>query len=234
MRLHALINWYDEPANALAACIAALHTTQVDHVIAVDGAYLLYPNGKAVSPPLQAATIRDTCEALNIASTIHIPRERWAGNEVAKRTLMFDLAWSLSDPGDWWIVTDADTIIASAPPDLKQLLQDTPHDVASVTLREASDPPLHLAQQFDWAPYSNMPYRMLFRAQPMYCDTNHCTYRTPDGRYLWNARKPWLEEQALHLEGITVDHRQYLRGVARDKAKAAYYQRRDRLQVERA
>src|SRR4051794_1394880 len=104
MRIHALLNWFDEPPAALAACVASLKLGAVDSVIAIDGAYALFPDAKPNSPPDQAAVIHETARTLGITCTIHTPNQTWAGNEVQKRTSLFDLAHAISDNGDWWWV----------------------------------------------------------------------------------------------------------------------------------
>lgn len=235
MRLHALLCWYDEPPNALAACVASLTIANVDHLVAVDGAYLLYPDGKPSSPPDQAATIQQTAQALGIAATIHTPNERWAGNEVEKRTRMFSLALAASDPGDWWLSIDADMLITQAPHDLHQQLQDAEVDAARATLTEYRDldDTQTQAQQFHYPRTSQYPMRLLFRAQPLACAHNHCTYRTPDARVLWSAQAPITEEPGTDLPDLVVEHRHNQRTVDREQARAAYYSRRDYLGVER-
>jgi hypothetical protein len=59
MRLIALLSFYDEPAEALAECVQSLARAGCDHVVAVDGAYALYPEGKPMSPIEQVGTIAE-------------------------------------------------------------------------------------------------------------------------------------------------------------------------------
>ena len=232
MRLHALLAYYDEPCSALAACVSSLTHAGVDHIIASDGAYALYPEAKPSSPPDQAHTIHTTAQTLGIASTIHTPSTVWIGNEVEKRTHLFQLAHAVSAPGDWWFVIDADEIILTAPTDLKAQLERTEHHVAQATLTELRDLNDTAAQQFNWPRHGQFPFRMLFKAQPIHCRTNHYTYVTDDDRVLW-ASDSALQEPALDLPDLIVEHRANQRHQDRRDDKNTYYKRRDHLGVER-
>lgn len=232
MRLHALLSWFDEPCSALAATIASLKHAGVDSVIATDGAYALYPSNHAISPPDQSQTIHAVSRELGIASTIHTPIAKWDGGEVQKRTALFDLAWALSEPGDWWFVIDADEVVTSAPLDLKHRLENTDLHVGQCTLtqlRNLDDP---AAQRFNWTRAGSFPFRMLFKAQPIRCHTNHYTYVTHDGRILW-ASDSASQDRALVVEDLHVEHRDNQRAQDRIEDKDTYYKRRDQLGIER-
>jgi hypothetical protein len=233
MRLHGLISWYDEPCSALAATLIGLRTAQVDHVIAVDGAYLLYPDGKPSSSNDQAATIQAACRELGMGCTIHTPQHRWAGNEVEKRTRMFSVALAASDPGDWWLNMDADMVVTQAPGNLKQQLENTEHHAAYCTLSEPRNPDRapDQAKQFEWHDGSYL-IRLLFRAQPLRCDTKHCVYKTNDDRVLWAPQTVALEEPAISIPELVVEHRDQQRPALRTALKQQYYERRDRFKIE--
>jgi hypothetical protein len=132
VRLHALLSFYDEPVELLVASIASLKLAGVDHLVALDGAYALYPDAKARSDANQHAVIVMTCRELDIACTLHAPSEPWAGNEPGKRTALFALGWALADDGDWFMVHDADTFIVKAPDDLKTRLATSDCEAATV------------------------------------------------------------------------------------------------------
>jgi hypothetical protein len=70
MRLHALMSFYDEPIETLIASIATLPLAGVDHLVALDGRYGLYPGDTAVSDANQHAAIVMTCRELGIACTL--------------------------------------------------------------------------------------------------------------------------------------------------------------------
>jgi hypothetical protein len=232
MRLHALLAYYDEPCASLAACIASLTHAGVDHIIASDGAYALYPDARPSSPPNQAAVIHETARTLGLACTIHTPSTVWIGNEVEKRTSLFNIAHALSTPGDWWFVIDADEVILSAPKNLKDQLTNTDHHVAEATLTQGRDLNNPAAQHFNWPRQGQHPMRMLFKAQPIHCQVNHYTYVAGDGRILWSSDSA-LQEPALDIEDLIVEHRDNQRALDRIQDKTTYYQRRDSIGIER-
>jgi hypothetical protein len=61
LRLHGLLAFYDEPESSLLACVDALADAGVDHLVAVDGAYELFPDAKPASPVNQHAAIVLAC-----------------------------------------------------------------------------------------------------------------------------------------------------------------------------
>jgi hypothetical protein len=117
MKLVGLLSFYDEPVPTLLACIASLAEHGVDELVAVDGAYGLYPGGRARSHPDQHAAIVLACRELGMSCTLHAPRTVWRGNEVEKRTFMFSLAWATARDGDWFWVMDADQVVLETPTD---------------------------------------------------------------------------------------------------------------------
>jgi len=232
--LIGLLCWFDEPVENLASCIVGLHRAGVYHVVAVDGAYALYPDAKPASHPNQHAAIHLTCRKLGMRCTIHTPSGLWAGNEVEKRTFHFNLAYALSEPGDWFFIMDADQTVVQVPGDLRERLAATDLDAAEtrfldVMALRANDP--------SWPPRFEM--RNLFRAQPMRCSTNHCTYVTGDDRLLWGwervggngGERPL--EPCLDVTDLLVEHHPDQRPVERQRAKLAYYAARDEQRVER-
>lgn len=236
MRLIGLLNWYDEPCSALVTTIIGLRKASVDHVVAVDGAYLLFPEGTASSTPDQAATIHATCTELGMGCTIHTPQTTWAGNEVEKRTRMFQIANSISESGDWWLSCDADMIVTQAPEDLKAQLKQTYLEAGNCTIAEPQNPDVAAAQknQFAWAKTGHYPIRLLFKAQDLHCHIKHCAYRTADGRYLWAPQEAGQQEPALEVPDLIVEHRDQQRTTYRKDQKTLYYQRRERFGVERS
>src|SRR5262245_32652929 len=136
MNLIALLSWYDERPAWLAGVIASLQKLPVSHVIAVDGAYALYPNGKPYSGPEQHQTIITTARALDIGCTIATPRDVWFGNEVEKRNHCYAIAETIAEgPEDWYFWIDADTFVTSAGNWL-QHVERSSADVAEVNFRE--------------------------------------------------------------------------------------------------
>ncbi len=229
MRLHGLLSFYDEPESSLLACIDALAKAGVDHVLAVDGAYELYPDAKAASSPNQHAAIVLACRELGVACTLHVPSAPWAGNEPGKRTAMFTLAWALADDGDWFWVQDADMVTVKAPEDLKARLEGSDCQVAKVEILDK------VAERIN---VPNMPptFEMcsLFRAQPITVGPHHAQYRAADGQHLWVGNGEDSPVPTLDLSStVRVEHRPDRRPPERLQGKMTYYTERDQSRVER-
>jgi hypothetical protein len=219
-----LLSWYDEPPQALATMIRSLTKIPVTRLIALDGAYSLYPDARHRSSSEEYRAIIHTTHHLGIDLTIHTPSTVWAGNEVEKRNRLFELAEQVTGPDDWYMVIDADEEVLQAPEDVPARLASSPFDVAGITLKEPGHPLGTIV--FDTFP-------MFFRAiRGIRCHQDHFTYRTPDGRNLWGDAKRTRLEPRLNLDGLVVEHRNQLRHPDRRKAAVTYYDRRDELGVE--
>lgn len=231
MKIVALLSWYDETPAWLAATVASV-APLVDDVVAVDGAYCLYPNGKGSSDPMQAQTILETAAACGIGATVYTPQCVWGGNEVEKRSHLFAMAEQLTVETDWYFPIDADEVLKFASPHVRPMLEETQLDVAEISLNDKMKVDTDLARQMDWPEYESHKHPQLFRAlRGLHVDTAHFHY-VADGRYLWGP--PGKMETALDLsQEIKVEHRNHLRSVARDNARRTYYQRREQLGVER-
>lgn len=222
MRLVGILNWYDENPAWLAACIASMARAGVEHVVAVDGAYALYPGGRPSSNRSQHDAIFYTCHGAGIGCTLHVPTDVWFGNEVDKRTFAFRLAEQSTTDEDWYFVIDADWTITSALGLREKLAEEPTLAVAEIRIHDSNVEPL-----------GGYAFRSVFRAlRGLYLHGNHFTYRTEDGRRL-AGQAPSLEP-ALDLSFVEVEHRMEGRDRARVHARDAYYERRDRLGVERA
>jgi len=127
------LSWFDESPARLAAVTASV-ARFCDHVVAVDGAYRLFPQGRASSGVEQSQAIREAAEAAGIGCTIHVPARVWDGNEVAKRGFMFGLAQPLVEPErDWFCVIDSDEVVSACDVDaLRETLASTGWNVATV------------------------------------------------------------------------------------------------------
>jgi hypothetical protein len=236
VRLHGLLSFYDEPPASLTACIKGLSDAGVSELVAVDGAYGLYPDGRPASHPNQHAAIVLACRELGMGCTLHVPRKVWAGNEIEKRTFLFRLAYAAAEPGDWFWVMDADQVVQNAPDDLLERLQATEHPAAAV---EFLDTVALRANQANWPP--RFECRDLFRADDIRVETNHCTYVAGDGRLLWGGNGDVKREYAgaplepcLDLtRDVLVEHRPDRRPPERQHGKLVYYNRRDEERAER-
>lgn len=229
MRLHGLLCFYDEPVESLVACLAGLARAGTDHVIALDGRYAMYPAEETVSHPNQHAAIHLACRELGMACTLHVPAAPWAGNEPAKRTAHFELAWALAENGDWFWVQDADQIVTEAPDDLKERLAATEHPVGEVLM---VDTVAQRLQHRSLPPTFEM--RSLFRAQPIKVGPAHCDYVGADGTALWHGHGIGTATEALDLTNVlTVEHRPDRRPTERLLRKHEFYRRRDDSGEER-
>lgn len=103
----AALAWYDEPIETLEACVRSCAVV-ADRIVAFDGAYARWPNGRVASPPGQAEAIRGVAEELGLECKVLIPDELWAG-QVAKRSAMLAEA---SRDSDWVLQVDADHVLS--------------------------------------------------------------------------------------------------------------------------
>lgn len=220
----ALLSWYDEPPQALRTLIATLTLIPVDRLIAVDGAYALFPDGRRRSSSEEYRAIIDATRHHGIDLILDCPATVWAGNETEKRNRLFELGEQFTAPDDWYMVVDADEEVLKAPPDIPARLASSPFDVAGITLREPGHPLGTI--MFDTFP-------MFFRAiRGLRCHRDHFTYQTPDGRNLWGDAKRTHLEPRLDLTGVVVEHRNQLRHPDRRKAALDYYRTRDEAGIE--
>lgn len=217
MKVIGILCWYDEKPSWLAGVVGGLHQADVTHLVAVDGAYAFYPGGRGYSGSEQHQTILEVCQALEIGCTIVTPPATWLGNEVEKRNHAFAVAETIAEPlEDWYFLVDADHFIASAI-GLHHRLAETDADVGEVRFVERYG-------SLD----SAYPLRCVFRAIPgLRFETNHYTYRTPDGRDLHD---PLIGPVDLSM--VEVEHRTRERDRDRRAAQQDYYSRRDREGVE--
>lgn len=214
-----LLSWYEEPAPWLAECVAGL-AQLCDHLIAVDGPYARFPGAlrKAASGSEQADTIARTAAGAGIGCTIHVPREPWWGDEVAKRDWMFRLAMTMAQPGvDWLLRVDADEVFTQVPADTKKALAETELDVAEVTMWERGE-----------GQDSQFPLRVLFRALPgIRIQQAHYVVTVPgqDGstRVLVGNDTVHRAEPALPLWDVRLEHRTQQRSAMRRAQKDQYY-----------
>lgn len=220
MRLVGIVPWYDESPAMLAACVGSLARAGVTHVVAVDGAYALYPGGKRSSAWDQHDAIRGACVGAGVGLTLHVPEDVWHGNEVGKRSFCLRLAEQVTSADDWYFVMDADQVVTTSLGLLETLEDNADWDVAEVRFHDTDTDSL-----------CGYPVRCLFRAiRGLHVQGTHRTYATPSGkRFSWNAELG----SALDLSFVEVEHLVTGRSRERVSARDAYYERRDRLGIER-
>jgi hypothetical protein len=243
MKLIGILCWYDESASWLAASIASLAKAGVDHLVAVDGAYRLYPDGRARSPGNQQDIILKAAYGTGIGVTLHAPQEPWPGNEVEKRAYAFAAAELVAEPGrDWYFVLDADEVVTK-PGNLRAELERTELNVAEVSAFEYNDPltapgMAAAARRIPWPRRCTFPVRKLFRALPgLTVVGNHYTYVAPDREHqlYGNRAAGAVLEEALDLtQALEVEHRTNLRDMARRQAQLEYYKLRAEVGAEDA
>lgn len=231
MRLIGLLSFFDEDEKYIEGNLQDLHALGVSKVVAVDGSYARY-GGNARSPLSLIEKLYFGTKKLDMGLLLYQPTDPWAGDEVEKRQVMIDLAWSIAEDDDWFVVWDCDYKLISmmndsndpqwGREDLRFLLMGGYTDFAIVSFTESSqDNGYH-------------PMQMFIRAQPVEMDGNHHTYRLRDGRRSQILRRP-VENMAdaLDLSEIKVLHRVYQREPERRARQTAYYERRDRDGIER-
>jgi hypothetical protein len=225
MRLIAILTWYDEPSWCLTELIASLAKAGVDHVVAIDGAYMLYPEGRGQSPGEQAQAILAGCQGAGMGATIHTPQDVWFGNEIEKRSFTFAAGHLVADAGvDWLWVVDADERIQETL-GLREALEATECDVATLMIDEVNEGTREGA----------FPLRKFFRAQPtgIHLERNHFTYLTGDGQLLFEGyciAKPELVE-AENFGFVRIDHRGGRTKIRSFQAQV-YYDRRKQYGAE--
>lgn len=245
MRLIALLCWYQESPTWLAATVASLAKAEVDHLVAVDGCYALWPNAnqRPVSGPEQMETIIETARGLGIGTTVYTPSKPFLGNEVEKRNLSIQLAMLEGElHEDWMMIIDSDEVIDWVAHDFKQQLRDTDLNVASYHLFDTEDPHVSEARtaaglNFDLGSIGENSISAIQRLLPgLRLEETHykfCHGYGAEKSYLWGRRPGQQQEEALRLDDLMrVEHRHHLRGLDRKNAAKQYYDLRDRLGAE--
>jgi len=233
MKIEALLNFYDEPLAQLAATVASLRGL-CDGVVAVDGAYVMFPGAlrKPASGTEQVDVIVATARALGMGVTIHQRSEPWYGNEVEKRQFMFDVGETLTTEEDWYFLIDADEQVSQCPVDTRDRLERTTlaageclmwEEVRTRTLADGTQIGhlgTHAIRRF-WRALRGIkvgPAHHQFRAGPI---------------WLSDAGRPYLLADALTLHDVRLEHRNVFRSDERLVRKARYYAQRDHLGIER-
>jgi hypothetical protein len=237
-RLIGLLSFYDEKPSWLAACISSYAQAGLTHLVAIDGAYRLYPDGQARSTPDAHDTIVETTGAIGLHLTLVLPTSTWQGNEIQKRTSLFRHADAIAQPDrDWLLVIDADEIVTRALTGWLNELTNTTLDTADVLLwsRDQRDTPeqAQVDQDHNLNPVDTAPIRKLFRHTPgIHCHKNHYTYVTPDQRVLWRGGRRNTDPSLDLTDHIHIEHRSIYRTLHRRAASADYYATRDQTGIE--
>lgn len=235
MRCFSLLSFYNEAPAMLAAGISSL-APFTDHLIAVDGAYSLYPDAQPCSPGDQTTTIRDVAAANRIGLTLYQPSQSWVGNEVEKRSFMFQLAEAHAEANvDWYYIADGDELVTGLHVDPKPVLEETEFDSAEVSYWWHRPHETPQERPFATPLKEQQGIAKFFRAVPgLHVDTAHYRYRAGDGRMLWNPGPGEKPGEPADLRAIYVQHRNQERDLWRSGEAQEYYTRRDANRIEAA
>lgn len=231
MRLIGLLSFFDEQPAFLERAIRSYHELGITHLAVLDGPYALFPHGSQThSSEEEYDTIARVCGELELPLAVDTGRV-WDGNEIEKRTALFDLGERhIDDPGrDRYVVIDADEHAVSTIPaaELRQQLLEL-RQYPTITLRIRTIQDTGLPQRDD--PGFALP--KIFAAIPgLHCVDNHFTYRAPDGRLFW-ASKRKRQVPTEHLFGVEIHHYTRHRDPARHNRAGAYYQARGHASAE--
>jgi hypothetical protein len=224
VRLIAFLKWYDERPDWLAETVASL-ACFVDELVAVDGAYALYPNARAQSPLEQAEAIVDAAAAAELGLTLHRPTDPWAGNEIHKQGFILRLVRQVAVPGrDWVFGIDGDERVSDVDAaGVRGALKSSELDVGEVALWEERDK------------VYEFPARRLFRVLPRLSVRGaHYVYTGfARGRrvYLWGHAHHHPLEPAEDLSPLLrLEHRR--RAGERALGARGYYAARDAAGLE--
>ena len=236
MKLVGVLCWFDESPSWLATAVAGFGRV-CDHIVAVDGAYGLYPGARARSRPDQAEAILMAAEAAGCGATVHQPQGVFWGNEVEKRNLALGLAAPLHP--DWVLVFDADMhVLQVNAPEVRRDLEDTDLNVATYTIldgvdllaTEAADTAASFPLSTEWTLRTRLIYRWL--PELRYGPAHYSVSGLVDDERVW-LRGGETCEEPLHLEaGLVVNHRRTSRARVRQDAHQGYLDARDRAGVE--
>lgn len=241
MTICGVIVWYDETAAWLSSAVAGF-ARLCDHIVAVDGAYALYPAGRPRSHPDQSEAILDACEAAGVGCVVHRPSSVWWGNEVEKRNFSLQLARPLLTPGeDWVLIFDSDYQVMRLddPAFIRGLVRETDRNVMTYTLLDTQEAGL-LEDAHDLPTDWTYKDRGLFRWTDdlEYVGCHYFMRGTYQGEQQW-VRGPELTDTGTGLveagdlgSSMVVLHRRSRRPRARNDAAHGFAMMRDRHGAE--
>lgn len=241
MKVIALLNFYDETAAMLAACVASVAKC-CDHIVASDGGYFLFPGADRHSGIEAHDVITQTAYSAGIGCTIHAPATIWYGNEVEKRNHLVQIGMTVAEPGvDWFLRIDADEVVTDVPEDFRARLEQTEEDAAGVTLwwrshlqgTGATDATI---REFD-TEGGQKDMRFLLRALPgMRVEGAHNFYLAEKNgeTVILYGRKDMHDEVLLaDFNDVRLEHRHNHRIRTRNERANEFNMRRDQLGIER-
>lgn len=216
VRVAAALAWHDESPEFLDRCVRSLGGV-CDELVALDGAWQLFPGGSPASPREQEDAIWEAARDTGLTVRVRTPLEVFE-SQVEKRQVLMAMA---GDEADWVLVIDADEYIAQADGDsVHAALEVASESVGIVTHRN-----LHqgwTAENPD-PPRAGMN-RRLYRSGTTVI-TVHSGY-VRDGEYLHVADPVDLRE------ALTIEHDNWNRGDSRNERSREYRRARERERVE--
>lgn len=237
-----ILIWYDEPVQWLMASIASV-APALDHLVAADGAYLLYPGAlrRPASHVEQSVAVVEACNAAGLSFSLVRPRSPWTGNEVGKRNFALQHALQVAKPHDGWIlVWDADQV--ARPFSAQHLRRDLVEAGEEYAAAEYGN--VQARREVDGIDHGDDGYavtrvRGVYRALPgLEYGPAHWTISAPvDGQRFWVWGNPKLHQpyaSALDVsQTLVFDNRAERRSPARVAAAKTYYEKRDAVGAER-
>ena len=224
MKIIAMLSFYDEDPALVAACIASVTEVGATHLVAVDGAYRLFPDGRPVSAWRTIDAV-SSCTSVGLGLLLYSPTVTWINNEVGKRSVMLGLAMAIAEPGDWLMVVDSDYIFERYV-NLHDLLSRVDEDVVEVGFYDARHP--------DGLPLI-YEASLIMRAVPgLRMGDNHYTYISPSGRENTILRAGGGDAASYDAtDTILVRHDVHQRDPERRARQTKYYEQRDQLGIEK-
>ena len=238
MRVIGLIPWFDERPDWLAASIASMGRF-CDHIVAADGAYQLYPGGKASSSADEVAAVVSTTLGAGMGLTLIVPRERWVNNEIAKRNALLEAADAIAEPGDWYFWLDADMVVLEVPGDLSARLAESKLFVGHATLWTSVHENEDINDGAGWHEFDRKHPLFVRAGLGIRVHWNHWTWIgvDPDTRLEVVVRGNQHEYQLtppLDLTDVLVEHRSRSRHKDRALTARKYYEIRDLSGAEKS
>jgi hypothetical protein len=212
-----LLSFFNEDERLLAEAVESV--AWAGRLLAADGRYELLQAPRYLSPRSQREAIVRRAAEVGLRCEVVTPSRPWR-DEVTKRSLLFRLAHERG--AGWAMQLDADERVVEVDvPGLRRLLATTSADALTIRMEQRLD------VESAWRT------RRVFRVTPG-LHVAHAHYEIRDGtRRLAGAedRLPALE-RCEHAP-IVVRHRRDERTLARRRAQAAYYRKRDAAGIER-
>jgi hypothetical protein len=242
VKIWALCSHYDEDPKHLTEMVESL-APLCDGLVAVDGAYALYPSARRESPARASLALTEAVCDAGLRYSLYAPHKPWDGGEVEKRGFMFEHALTRATPyEDWFLIMDGDMMLGDCDPEAaRAALAETDCEAGEVTFAE-------LAYGSSTHTIHATGFRSLFRAVPgLTVEGTHWLYVVPDEtrpsgrRFLWhgitgNTPNVWRHppEPAVDVrDHITLLHRPHVRSRERVAARSEYYANRERAVAER-